>query len=841
MLLALTLPQAALAQGSLTFRYFYDDIGRLVKVLDSTGVVIDYVYDPVGNILQIRRSTLASPSAPAFFNLTPQQGGVGTMVTIEGQGFSPTPSGNTVRFNGVQALLLSATSTTLVVVVPVGATTGPITVTVGGTTLTSSTNFTVIPLAPQDTPPTVTILSPASGATLLQGQPITIAVNASGTSAVVAVDISMNGAFFITNVPPPFARTFTVPFSVSTITFGARARDVNGNTGFATPVTVSVIADPFTTVQGTVNNQGVAVAGANVAVKVNGLKGEFFGFGGPLAAFPDLTGRTPDVVKLVSAIDFRNPNSLFGADTFGVALGPNFAARFTGLLRLAAPGIYTFTLGADDGARLLINGALVAEVSAAGRFAEASGTVNMPAGSSPIEIQYFQSGGSAELQLSFRSVTGTKGERLPVPTSALAQSQDQFTALTGATGAFSIAGVPAALGNLRAQATATVSGQARTGQSAEAAPVGGGVTELGAVNLRKILFTSLSAGGSHVCGVTTTGAAYCWGRGSVGQLGNGLVNTSSSRPVAVLGGLTFASISAGGSEHTCGVTTTGAAYCWGSNAFGQFGNGTTTGSATPVLVSGGLSWASVSAGGNFSCGLTTGGAAYCWGDNSSGRLGNGSFASSSTPAPVAGGLSWSSVSAGPFGHACGVTSGAGAAYCWGSIMASNIPLAIAGGLTFASASAGFDQACGLTTAQSAFCWGSNSAGQLGNGTTTGGLNPVAVSGGLAFAAVSAGSPSGFVGGTFSHSCGVTTGGAGYCWGDNALGELGNGTSTRSTVPVAVSGGLSFASLSAGGAFSCGITTGGEAYCWGVNAPSGQLGAGLSVFAVNAPVAVLDPQ
>jgi len=94
---------------------------------------------------------------------------------------------------------------------------------------------------------------------------------------------------------------------------------------------------------------------------------------------------------------------------------------------------------------------------------------------------------------------------------------------------------------------------------------------------------SISAGGLHTCGVMAAGAAYCWGWGGLGQLGNGST-TFHDTPVAVSGGLTFASIAAG-RTFTCGVTTSGAAYCWGVGGNGQLGNGSTAGQTTPVAVS----------------------------------------------------------------------------------------------------------------------------------------------------------------------------------------------------------------------------------------------------------------
>jgi alpha-tubulin suppressor-like RCC1 family protein len=254
-----------------------------------------------------------------------------------------------------------------------------------------------------------------------------------------------------------------------------------------------------------------------------------------------------------------------------------------------------------------------------------------------------------------------------------------------------------------------------------------------------------AAWGTHSLGVTSAGIAYAWGYNSYGQLGTG--NTTSSRsPVTVIGGITnWSQLSAGG-EHSLGVTSAGIAYAWGrNNTFGglagRLGDGTTTNRSSPVTVVGGITnWSQVSAGLQHSLGLTSTGIAYAWGINLYGNLGDGTQTSRSSPVTVVGGITnWSQVSAGNQ-HSLGLTS-AGIAYAWGLNTSGRLgdgttgnkssPVTVVGGITnWSQLNGGLTHSLGLTSTGIAYAWGSSNTGQLGDGTTTSRSSPVTVVGGI---------------------------------------------------------------------------------------------------------------
>jgi len=358
------------------------------------------------------------------------------------------------------------------------------------------------------------------------------------------------------------------------------------------------------------------------------------------------------------------------------------------------------------------------------------------------------------------------------------------------------------------------------------------------VTVSVVRFAAIAAAESdHSCALTTGGAAYCWGSDELGQLGNG-VAPASTTPSRVTGAPALAMVSPGG-RFTCALASDGDPYCWGSGASGRLGNGSLDDSALPVAVASPQPLDELSSGWGLTCGFGAGGGVHCWGN--AGALGSDTLKFSAVPVPIGGELSLHAVGVGNR-YACALAADS-AAYCWGTnldgrlgsdVEYTDTPLAVAGGLVFDTLVAGPVHACALTPAGAAYCWGGNSAGQLGDSTITGGATPGPVLGGLTFRLLSAGT---------AHTCGLTADGSAWCWGSNADGRLGAAAGAEScagvpcsTTPVAVAGGLRFVTISAGGAHTCGIATDGVAYCWGANA-AGQLGDGTTTASAT-PVRVV---
>lgn len=371
---------------------------------------------------------------------------------------------------------------------------------------------------------------------------------------------------------------------------------------------------------------------------------------------------------------------------------------------------------------------------------------------------------------------------------------------------------------------------------------------------------TVSVGASHSCALKTGGNAYCWGDNRFGQLGvtqgdsvcsSGNVRfRCSAHPLQVQPGVRFASISAGG-EHTCAITVSKEAYCWGDNDSFQVSD-LVSGGPTLTKIPGSLPWTQISAGSTHTCAVRSDGALFCWGANDRGQLGVGRLGGNvigvvqvPMPAPVA------AVSAGE-ARTCARTT-TGIVYCWGAVWvdrqngleytrAQTSPQLVPGAPALAWLSVGSFTTCGADRSGFAYCWEANPRGEMGNGTQDGSTTPQRVASDLEFLQVSAG---------IVQSCGIVTSGAGLCWGDDSFGQLGVLPSQLvercgaqrlpcATKPTPVFGRQQFTEISTGfGSHTCGVTTHGNLYCWGLGA-SGQRGDGFVGGGASTPAKVLEP-
>lgn len=290
-----------------------------------------------------------------------------------------------------------------------------------------------------------------------------------------------------------------------------------------------------------------------------------------------------------------------------------------------------------------------------------------------------------------------------------------------------------------------------------------------ATNLEGII--EVSAGQSHSCARTALGEVYCWGDNTYGQIGGVLGESHEDPQLVSLGGALVTTLALG-DNHSCALTVTGSVWCWGRGDLGQLGDGPGTSNATPTMLPSN-GFRTIAAGGNHTCTITTPSEVWCWGDDSSGQLGDG-------PAP----------GTGP-----------------SKALLPTPAIAIA---------AGAAHSCAVLTDGTTRCWGDNTSSQLGTGSAASTFDaPMPVLTLANTVAVSAGT---------SHSCALLASGTTYCWGDNTHGQVGDGTTTHAVTRQLVAGVPAFVALAAGGNGSCGVTAAGQAYCWGDDT-DGALGVG----------------
>ena len=401
-------------------------------------------------------------------------------------------------------------------------------------------------------------------------------------------------------------------------------------------------------------------------------------------------------------------------------------------------------------------------------------------------------------------------------------------------------------------------------------------------------WASVSAGSNHTTAIRADGTLWIWGSNANGRTGQGVTAGNTTNPAQIQPGQTWLSASTG-NDHTVAVRSDGTLWAWGSNTFGQIGDGTFFQRISPVQIGTLTSWASVSAGDAYTMAIRTDGSLWAWGINTNGNLGDNSMSTRNAPVPIQPGTAWESVSASNnilIAHTVGIrTDGSiwawgnngqgrlgdgttttrnaptrigtgtdwafasaggshtvavmanGTVWVWGDARAgqlgngfipANTPTAILPGTEWRDISAGNFHTVAVRQDGTLWAWGSNVNGQLGDGTTTSRAAPVQIGSVNTWASVSAGT---------AHTMAIRTDGTLWAWGNNGSGRLGDGSATQRTSPVQVGTGTNWRTVSAGNAHTMAIRTNGELWAWGDNW-SGQLGNGTtSLFGNPNPVRI----
>lgn len=306
------------------------------------------------------------------------------------------------------------------------------------------------------------------------------------------------------------------------------------------------------------------------------------------------------------------------------------------------------------------------------------------------------------------------------------------------------------------------------------------------VHMRPTDTLQIVAGGDHSCALRADGTVICWGANYSGQLGDG-TTTNRLAPRVVAGLANITQIAAGGA-HTCALRANGRIFCWGGNYYGALGDGTNSDRTTPVALQG--LWSKggaiqIAAGGSNTCMVHQNGRVACWGSNQFGQLGDGTTINRTTPVAAESLRNITQVSTGNV-HSCALRQNR-RVFCWGFNDAGRLgqsslqefiatPLRVRNLSQVTQISAGGNHNCARRETGRVFCWGGNNSGSLGDGTTTSRFKPERVQGINNALQVAAGG---------SFSCGIRQDGQARCWGRNSHGQIGDGTTLDRLTPVIV--------------------------------------------------------
>lgn len=340
-------------------------------------------------------------------------------------------------------------------------------------------------------------------------------------------------------------------------------------------------------------------------------------------------------------------------------------------------------------------------------------------------------------------------------------------------------------------------------------------------------WAKLSASGDGaMCGVTKAGALLCWGRNDKGQIGSGGASDARAPQPLSDPGPTYSDVAVSATTYalpkdgTQAIPVAGSLWAWGA----QQGLGTTLvgDGSNPQKVGSVSNWAGTTGGNLFGCAWADDGTGSCWGRNASGNLGDGTTTDKGAPTAILASPTWIQLAAAD-STVCGITK-TNKLFCWGAnekgqtgvgntTAGATRPAAVASSEYFERVYAGSNSFCAIAYGGTLKCWGPNTTGIVGNGTSgsTPVTSPTAVGGTNLYTTAAVGN---------SAACAIRDSGNLYCWGDNTYGQL-MGSGAGITSP-AVSSSFQWSAVAAAGDSFCAIRSDGRLFCWGQNPKTGAL-------------------
>jgi len=332
---------------------------------------------------------------------------------------------------------------------------------------------------------------------------------------------------------------------------------------------------------------------------------------------------------------------------------------------------------------------------------------------------------------------------------------------------------------------------------------------------------TLAVGGTHTLALRANGRIQAWGSNLYGQLGDG-TKTERTTPTYISAANDWVAVACG-ANHSVALKANGTLWAWGQNIDGQLGLNDLTLRSAPTQVGTAADWVAVACGAQHTLALKADGSLWTWGDNTYGQLGLSDTTDRLVPTRLGGGTDWAFV-AGGGAHSLALKSN-GRLYAWGrndygqlgdgAGVEWHYPIRMGEATNWVALAAGYYHSTGLQADGSLYAWGRNNYGQLGLGTTTNVNVPTRVGKENTWVGVACG---------YQHTLGLKANGAAFGWGYNANGQVGDASVTTRTSPTALKSSATWPSLAAGGNHSVGIAADGSVAAWGANA-NGQIGDG----------------